>query len=127
MSPETDDADSVVELFPGTEGSDHDAPLTTRKRALSVCRHRRTELDVDARRVYCRDCGLERPPFDVLRDLAGEHERYVEQRKRAQREARLALGRLRELERQERNAKGRVRRARAADPSPVDPRGGLGG
>jgi hypothetical protein len=106
-------ADEVVDLFKGAEKSDHAAPVrdkeTERQR---YCGHRRVELDKQARRVYCRECGVEVPAFDFLESLSNEWHRMVDARKEARRLADLSKDRLADLERREANCKSRLRTAR---------------
>lgn len=76
------------------------------------CKHRTSTVDEQARTLTCRKCGVPLDPFRVIGQLANEGERLV---KDAQRwaEERDRLHRLvADLERQERNAKSRVRAAR---------------
>lgn len=108
----------MVHLFgrPADDG-DHDAPIRTKpkeeKETLEqrFCQHHRMEIDEQARRCYCRDCGDEIPLFDALKTFKDEFERYTERRRRARLEARRAEDRLAELDRREKNAKARLRRA----------------
>lgn len=120
------DGAEIIDLFPGAEKTDADAPLRTRPRdpdAREVyCRHLRLELDMKPRRVYCRDCAQEIPAFDALNTLRGEWESYVTARRTAKRQARAANERLAELQRQERNVKARVRRLRSRLPPSLDVR-----
>lgn len=117
---DADDGAEIVELFPGAERTDADAPLRTRPRdpdeRWSYCRHLRLDLHMKSRRVYCRDCGDEIPAFDALDSLRGEWERYVTARKHAIRQAKDVKARLAELEKQEKNTKARVRRLRTQLP-----------
>lgn len=98
----------VVPLFPGIDQEDEDRPLKTGERAH--CSHRRTKLDREARRVYCRDCGREVDAFEVLVGLARDPERLIGARKAAEMRLRQVKAKLDELLRQERNAKSRKRR-----------------
>jgi hypothetical protein len=104
----SEDGGEVRPLFPA-EGDDA-APVRSLPRP-PYCGHRRFELDREARRVYCRDCGREVPAFEALELFSHEYDRWAQTRNRAEREARLAEARLEELARRERNAKARVRRA----------------
>lgn len=111
MTDEDLEGADVVPLFPVAEG---DPPLTTRPRP-PYCAHQSTELDTEARRVYCRTCGREVDAFDALHTLAESSERFQQHRETAAREARRAQAELEEVKRELRNAKGRVRRQRQAD------------
>lgn len=103
--------DNIVQLFPGTEKAEHEAPLRTKERP-PFCEgsHKRLELDTEARRIYCKDCGREIPAFDALLDLIRYWERYLLAIKEAKRSAAHHQERLDEVKRKERNAKARVRR-----------------
>jgi len=100
----------VVQLFP--EVGDRDAPITKRPKepGRRPCRHNRTEIDEEKRRLECRDCGAEVPAFDFLLKLSREDGRWREARDAAERAARIAKGQLEDLERKEKNARARVRR-----------------
>jgi len=99
----------VLPLF--AAGTDDEAPLLMKAKP-DWCRHARTEVDGEARRVYCRDCKREVPAFDVLQRLAKSHDRFVSSRDTAQREARVLRGELENLKREERNVKARIRNAK---------------
>lgn len=71
--------------------------------------HKRVELDGEAERVYCRDCGAEVPPFKALQMLAADGERYIRERQEASRRTKVAEESMADLEKRERNAKSRVR------------------
>lgn len=111
MSDEDLEPADVVPLFPAAEG---DPPLTTRARP-PYCAHQSTELDTEARRVYCRTCGREVDAFDALHTLANSSERFQQHRAQAEREARRAYSELELVKRELRNAKSRVRRQRQTD------------
>lgn len=106
---------TVVELKPRT--ADDDAPVRARprERRPKFCRCVRFELDEGERRVYCRDCGKEKPAFDALMVLRHEFEKWKETRDRAKGEAKAAQERVEELKREERNTKGRLRTAKARE------------
>ena len=104
-----DDSAEIVELRPGFDAEDDDRPLKSVPRPSPYCSHYRTELRSEERRVYCRDCGREIPAFDVLQTLARSHERWINQRREAERRAKVAAAALEALSRRERNAKARVR------------------
>lgn len=102
----------IIPLRPSREAIENDAPLRS-KEARSYCRHRRFEMDEDARRVYCRDCEEEVPAFDVLEIYRREFDMWMRRLKEARREAKLREENLAEIMRQEANAKSRLRRAEA--------------
>lgn len=84
----------------------------TPRPAYDACRHKRTWIDTGARKLTCRDCDVEVDPIDVLSMLAGDREFYVNQARYLRRDVKRVTAELRELERQERNAKSRIRNAR---------------
>jgi hypothetical protein len=105
----------VVPLFPLDEEGTEASPILTREGTgkgprQTYCSHDRVELDTDARRVYCRQCGREVPPFDYLKKLARKFEQYTTALAEAKRQTRVAEANLAELKREERNAKARARR-----------------
>jgi FtsZ-binding cell division protein ZapB len=102
----------VVELKP--RSTDDDAPVRARprERPRKFCRCVRFELDEGDRRVYCRDCGKEKPAFDALMVFRHEFEKWKETRDRAKSEAKGAQARVEELKREERNIKARLRTAK---------------
>lgn len=106
----------VRELFPDADRLEHEAPYRTKEKD-GRCRHYqdRYELDEDSRRAFCRDCGEEVEAFTVLLRLCREPERYMRHLRAVKRELRAREQSLEELRREERNAKARVRRARAVD------------
>lgn len=101
----------VIPLRPGLDELDRDAELISREKEPNYCRHRRLELDTDARRVYCRDCGDEVPAFDALDSFRRVYQGYTQRIRQAQAEAQALEARIEELKRRERNAKARVKRA----------------
>lgn len=111
-----DDGATIIQLRPGQDAGDEQRPLKTGARAKDFCVHRRNELDVEAQRVHCRDCGREVPAFDVLHDLTRGWERYIEGRREAHRRCKVAEANLSELLRAERNAKARRRKRLKDEP-----------
>jgi hypothetical protein len=110
----TDGAD-VIQLHP--RSPDDAAPLTAKPRDPArprprECGHPKTVIDPDERRVTCRDCGEVVDAFDTLLVLAQADGRWREARDAAEREARLAQGRLDDLRKAEREASGRIGRLR---------------
>jgi hypothetical protein len=101
----------IVELPTGYTGAPDDVPVRRHRPELAHCLHRLTRLDVDAHRVYCRDCDAEVDPFGVLVQLAGAVERWENARDRAHADAKHAAAELAEIKRQLRNAKAQLRRA----------------
>lgn len=78
--------------------------------AARACRHRRVELDGQARKVLCSECGAERDPFDALLVIADNLDRYKDWGARYKREATAAAAELEDLKRQVQNAKAQLRR-----------------
>lgn len=109
----TDDGSNVIRLRPEQDASDEDRLLKMRSRDAASKRcvglHQRVELDGQAERVYCRDCGTEVPAFKALESLARAGERYIAHRLEAERRWKVVSESLRDLEKRERNAKSRVR------------------
>lgn len=116
MSEPPEDYAPVIELRPGQDADDDARPLATSPRPDTWCQHRRTELNGESRRVFCRDCGREVPAFDVLQDLCRDWERYIEGRREAKRRCDVAEGNLEAMLRDERNAKARRRNWRRQEP-----------
>jgi len=114
--PDDDGLAPVITLRPGQDIEDDARPLATADRPKKFCTHNRCELVGDTRRVYCRDCGREVPAFDVLLQLTRSHERFIEQRREAERRTKVARGHLEDLLRDERNAKARRRSWRRQEP-----------
>jgi hypothetical protein len=75
------------------------------------CLHRRSDLDRDARRIYCRDCKSELDAFDVLLRLAREREQWRAEGDAIRAKTIRAERLLEETERQLANAKRRLARA----------------
>lgn len=105
-----DDASAeIVELFPDRDLTDDDAPIR-RDPKTSFCRHHKTRLDRDARRIYCRECDAEVDSFTVIDRLVADSETWIRHRKEAERRARAAQTRLEEILRLERNARSRLKK-----------------
>lgn len=118
MTEQNQTGGDVVQLFSG-EG-DRAAPITAKPHDPSKprprqCKHRRTEIDGQHRRLVCRDCGELVEAFDFLLKLTEEDGRWREARDAAKRSAGLAQQRLKDLHREEKNAKARLRRMRAQE------------
>jgi len=96
----------IIDLFP--PASDDDAPVRTKPH--EHCMHRKAIIDEAAHRVYCRECDAELDPLERLLRIANDWERFIRERDRVVRDARVARVRLDELLRQERNARARIRR-----------------
>lgn len=112
---EGDGADVHV-LYPDKDAADEAAPVHPSERPESWCSHRKVRLDDEKHRVFCRDCGREVDPYDVLLHLAHDWSIWVSARKEAERRAKVASDNLRELLRLEANAKARKKRRDARTP-----------
>lgn len=104
---DSDEAE-IVSLFP--EADEGDEPLTKRPKQ-GFCWHRRFSIDMEAQRVYCRDCGREVPAIEALDTFGKEYQRHIDHRERAKREANAEMEKLEALKRQVRNEKAKLRRA----------------
>jgi transcription initiation factor TFIIIB Brf1 subunit/transcription initiation factor TFIIB len=107
------DGARIVPLF--SEDRDSAAPVTAKPRDPSrprtrQCKHAKTLIDPDHRRVVCKDCGEVVDAFDALLAIADDWDRHRQSRAAAERTARLAQKRLEDLQLEERRAKGRLRR-----------------
>jgi hypothetical protein len=111
----------VVSIHPDRDLEDEDAPVDTKPRG-GACLHRLIRLDVEAHRVYCRECDREVDPFAFLKGLAADWERYARHRKESKRRAEAAHERLREILRLEQNARARLRRLDPAEEKKAPPR-----
>lgn len=81
-----------------------------------ACRHERSTVDAAARTLVCRDCEVSLDPIDVLASLAQRREQLVNTGRMLRSEVDHLRDRVAELERQERNAKSRIKRARTSSP-----------
>lgn len=80
------------------------------------CRHNRSTVSKEERTVHCRDCGVPLDALDVLASLAWEYERWAQQLVQLRVDVKSLSETLVDLQRQERNAKARVRAARQKIP-----------
>lgn len=82
---------------------------------VTRCWHEQHAAKVDGkgRRCYCGGCGAERDPYEVLQDVASRNEQIVGNRRRLKREVRYLVEKVERLKADERNAKARIRRAKA--------------
>ena len=79
-------------------------------RGSGYCRHRETIVDPDKRLVTCKQCGTVMDPFDVLLRLSRMEREWTRNAKRLKGEAAKAAVKLKELRRQERNVRARLKR-----------------
>lgn len=80
--------------------------------SLGTCKHERSVVDARARTVKCSSCNVDMDPIEVLDRIAhdfAEPLRLAQQAHKRRRELQESIGRL---EREERNAKARLRTAR---------------
>jgi len=71
------DDDNVIQFVPVKVVPDDPDRVFRRKRtdySKPVCRHRHYEVAMDEADVSCQDCKAQLDPWQVLRDLATEHE-----------------------------------------------------
>lgn len=120
MTDRLDDADDgladVIPL-PGRMPQDGrnlmaELPLTKVLPHTAECWHRFTQLDVQERRIYCRDCKVELDPITVLASIADRHESITRLLTWRRRDLDQTIKDLAEAERLERNAKARLRTVR---------------
>lgn len=76
-----------------------------------VCDHKSSIVDAKARTLTCSKCGVPLDPFDVLGNLAYQHERYVRLTHELMKDVDDLARKKRQLERDEQNAKSRIRTA----------------
>lgn len=114
--PDDDVIAEVIELRPGQDSEDDARHIVRERRKLTGCRHGKVRLDPDARRVYCRGCDLEIPAYDYIVTLAADWERYIANRREAERRMKVAHAHLSDLLRDERNAKSRRRSWQKLEP-----------
>lgn len=105
--PDDEAGADVIELRPGQDAADDDRHMVTKRKTYGPCRHSRITLDRDVQRAYCRRCDVEVPLFDYLVSLAAGWERFIENRREAERRAKVAQANLSELLADERRAKAR--------------------
>lgn len=87
-------------------------PVRTERDKPSDCDHRRTWVNEAARTLTCRDCDCAVDPISTLAQLARNREFYVTQARWLRNDLDRVRRELTDLERQERNAKARIRNAR---------------
>lgn len=113
-----DDGAQIIQLRPGQDAQDDDRRMVTKRKA-HACQHTRVVLDRDVQRAFCRRCDQEVPLFDYLVSLAAGWERFIGERREAERRMRVVRENLSELLRDERNAKARRRNWRKYEPDAV--------
>lgn len=111
--------DGDVHVFPITreiarrldERDGPDAPvLSAPPPEPGACKHPRATLDVDARRLSCSVCDQTLDPFAWIDALASDWDGYVRRWRLARDRVRDLEKLVADLERQEKNARARVRR-----------------
>lgn len=83
----------------------------------AYCRHYPRHVRANTRSVVCGTCGAPLDAFDCLLEVARNHEHFEWNRRKAHADIKAAEARLKELERLEANARGRLRRLGVALPS----------
>lgn len=86
----------------------------------AYCRHGRFVVDAGERTCRCGLCNREVDPYVALRSLAESWETWKKRREHAKAQAQAAEQRLRELLKDEKNAKARIRRAKSRS-NPINP------
>ena len=81
-------------------------PVTTRK--APYCKHQHVYLDQKTRLCECRECGATIDPFDFLWSWAMGTEKIENTRKRLEAESERLTKHVKELKKEERNAKART-------------------
>lgn len=76
----------------------------------NYCSHKQTYVDEYQRIVTCQKCDAKLDPFEVLLSLAHEYTRYHETIEKYEKIIKELEEKYKELLRQERNAKARIRR-----------------
>lgn len=90
-----------------------DLPVSSKRSySLDACKHAHSVVDARARTVTCSSCGVTLDPIEVLDRIAVEFAEPIRRVHEAQRRFRELSENVWRLEREERNAKGRVRAAR---------------
>lgn len=105
-------ADEPIDAFTLlAEAASADVPIVSKRapgQAVGgACRHRQSHFDRLARRVWCRDCGVDLDPIAVIADLAGEWDRLLD----ARRETARLHKEIADLEAQRKRLRDAVRRA----------------
>lgn len=100
-------ADDLLDLIKAA-----DLPVTPVE-PEGYCRHRNFLIDRNARLVWCRECEVEVDAFTALDEIVRSWDQVINRVTRLNREWRGLMESIRELKRIERNAKARVKRAKA--------------
>jgi hypothetical protein len=102
--------DDELKVIPLRPSSDEPQGLAV-VRSGNFCSHEYSILDDVLRTVRCKRCDALLDPFDTLLKWARTWDRYRDDRERCRREIAAAESRLAVLDRNERNARARARRA----------------
>lgn len=95
------------------EAERDEAPLRLRRPGKEkTCEHRNSWVDVQARRLHCRDCGVELDPYTVLAQIADRRESLIRRAQHYRGEISRLQERVDALTKAEKNAKARIRGAR---------------
>lgn len=87
-------------------------PIGRAQFTAGICRHAHSVVDARARTVKCDSCGVPIDPIDLLDRIAHEFATPLRKVQEAERRVRDMQENIGRLEREERNAKARVRTAR---------------
>jgi hypothetical protein len=98
----------ITTKLPTLANDDGDGPLLISERT-NLCYHMRHQaiIDTNGRTLRCGECDAELDPYDYIGFLARDGDHLVAARSK---KVRAASERLKELLRQERNAKARIKR-----------------
>ena len=80
-----------------------------KKKQAGYCRHIKVTIDLETRQIIC-NCGQVLDPFDHLANLAAHQDLSWSRATRLEQEIKDSASRLKDLARQERNAKSRLKR-----------------
>lgn len=93
------------------KGGNEDEPMLKTKRSERFCAHDHVILYTNSRRVYCADCEDEVDAFSALQRFAERYERYVSSINRVKGDLKHYSETLRQVKREIRNARARLRRS----------------
>lgn len=99
-----DDGGNVILFEPGLE-------MTPRTKMKPMCKHMKVLVDEQSRMIECRSCNAVIDPFDFLWRWANKRLRFHRTVAHLSDERKELTKMIDELKRQERNAKGRLKRA----------------
>ena len=106
----SDEEDNIVSIDFGRQVS------FERRYEPRFCRHRAKWIDQASRKVGCSNCGEELDPFNELVSISSEWATYKRAGEEYKKDCLAVQERLVDLQRQERNAKARLKKAENRDP-----------